>query len=383
MAEEEWGFFGHQRINRLAVFTLPKELISFYKPHIQYVTDHAVDPDMRRYAIRQEAGRHYIDLDVYPFGPEYKELPRTWYDALPAFTKLYFVKEGSTDTVLWVQGPERQLDKDDDVQVGQCTMPWEDYRRWFNRNIAYNYDVDGWSLRADTVKSICLGYTKGWIIAKDALYEHGILPYNLQRMQAMLTKAFEAKDVERILRLSAEMGHYIGDAHVPLHTTKNYNGQLTDQVGIHAFWESRLPELFADKEYDFLVGQASYINDNVPYFWDIILESNSLVEDVLGLEKQLQSSFPQDVQFCYEERNNITVRMPCYDYSLAYHQALNGMVEKRMQDAIRSIGSSWYTAWIDAGKPNLQGMKPEGIIEVQPLERVTPEEGKEQRTHDY
>jgi hypothetical protein len=68
-----------------------------------------------------------------------------------------------------------------------------------------------------------------------------------------LVDAFKARNFELILRQSAELGHYIADAHVPLHTTSNYNGQLTNQLGLHAFWESRIPELFADKNYDYLV----------------------------------------------------------------------------------------------------------------------------------
>ena len=60
-----WGFFGHKRINRLAVFTLPPEMMPFYKKHIQFLTENAVNPDRRRYAIEEEAARHYIDLDVY------------------------------------------------------------------------------------------------------------------------------------------------------------------------------------------------------------------------------------------------------------------------------------------------------------------------------
>jgi hypothetical protein len=35
-------------------------------------------------------------------------------------------------------------------------------------------------------------------------------------------------------------------------------GNLTNQVGIHGFWESRLPELFYE-QYDFYVGPATYL----------------------------------------------------------------------------------------------------------------------------
>jgi hypothetical protein len=61
----QWGFFGHKRINRIAVFTLPPEIFGFYKEHIEFLTDHAVDPDKRRYAVEGEAQCHYIDLDHY------------------------------------------------------------------------------------------------------------------------------------------------------------------------------------------------------------------------------------------------------------------------------------------------------------------------------
>jgi hypothetical protein len=51
----DWGFFAHKRINRLAVLTLPPQMMVFFKPNIDYLTDHAVDPDMRRYASKHEA----------------------------------------------------------------------------------------------------------------------------------------------------------------------------------------------------------------------------------------------------------------------------------------------------------------------------------------
>lgn len=172
-------------------------------------------------------------------------------------------------------------------------------------------------------------------------------------MQNRLTNAFRAKDQGAILRLSAEIGHYIGDGHVPLHTTENYNGQLTDQVGIHAFWESRIPELFADDQYDYFVGPAQYLENPKMYFWDVVLGSHSLLDSVLVIEKELSQTFPSDNQFCFEERLGRTVRIQCREYAAAYQERMDGMVETRMRDAIRGIGSAWFTAWVDAGQPDL------------------------------
>ena len=72
----DWGFFAHRRINRLAILTLPPEMMIFFKPNIDWISDHATDPDMRRYSTTFEAPRHYIDLDNYGEAP-FDGLPRT------------------------------------------------------------------------------------------------------------------------------------------------------------------------------------------------------------------------------------------------------------------------------------------------------------------
>jgi len=55
-----WGFFAHYRINRLAVFTLPKAMAGFYRANIDYLTEHAVSADKRRYVDSTE--RHSTEL---------------------------------------------------------------------------------------------------------------------------------------------------------------------------------------------------------------------------------------------------------------------------------------------------------------------------------
>ena len=81
-----WGFFAHKKINQLAVFTLPPEMISFYKKNIDYLTTHAVDPDRRRYSNPDEAPRHYIDIDHYGQHP-FDSVPQHWKDAVKKFTE--------------------------------------------------------------------------------------------------------------------------------------------------------------------------------------------------------------------------------------------------------------------------------------------------------
>jgi hypothetical protein len=332
-----WGFFGHRRINRLAVFTLPAEMAVFYKQHIEYIAEHSVDPDKRRYATRHEAVRHYIDLDhwgAYPF----PEVPRDWSGALANYARLAIVRE-TGDTL--------------DMAVTELDSA---SRRPFIQDILLpQYYEDVWTCSCTDLETY-LGYAIPdcrEVLAFDGFSAYGILPYHLLNMQRRLTRAFEEGDPKKILQLSTEMGHYIGDAHVPLHTTENYNGQLTGQLGIHAFWESRLPELFADAAYDYFVGPAQYIEDPASYFWEIVLDSHLLLDSVLLIEKELSRSFPTDRQFCYDERLGQTVRTQCREYAEAYHRRMGGMVEARMRASILATGSVWYTAWVDAGAPDL------------------------------
>ncbi|MBC7921353.1 MAG: S1/P1 Nuclease [Ferruginibacter sp.] len=267
-----WGFFAHQRINRLAVFTLPPEMLGFYKYHIAYLTENAVNPDRRRYAVEGEAPRHYIDADAYGDSALYR-LPRYWKDAVAHYSE-------------------------------------------------------------------------------DTLMAYGIVPWHIQRMKFELTEAFRQMDAGRILRLSADLGHYIGDANVPLHTTSNYNGQQTGQVGIHGFWESRLPELFADG-YDFFLGPATYLESPQRSAWQAVIQANNALDSVLRFERQLTQRVGEDRKYSFEERNGLTVRAYSKSFSQAYAAMLDGQVERQMRKSIRMTGDFWYTCWIDAGQPDL------------------------------
>ena len=89
-SNSNWGFFSHKKINRMAVFTIPDdELFHFYKHHIDFITDHAVDPDKRRYAVDGEAEKHYIDIDYYAKKGEnpFLNMPRKWNDAVNKHTE--------------------------------------------------------------------------------------------------------------------------------------------------------------------------------------------------------------------------------------------------------------------------------------------------------
>jgi hypothetical protein len=188
----------------------------------------------------------------------------------------------------------------------------------------------------------------------DTLMAHGIVPWWVQVMQARLTNAFKEKNQAKILKLSAEIGHYLSDAHVPLHACSNYNGQFTNQRGIHGFWESRVPELLADKEWSFFIGKAEYVKNTGDFIWKRVLESAAAADSVLRIERELTKIFPADQKFSFEERNGRVIRQYSSAFSKAYDEKLNGMVERRMRQSVYAVASFWYTAWVNAGQPNLK-----------------------------
>jgi hypothetical protein len=388
-SQGEWGFFGHRLINRMAVFTLPPELMVLYKANIEYLTEHAVDADKRRYAAKQEAIRHYIDLDhwgAYPF----ENLPRKWDEALLKYTQVWWM--WPTDTVILKEQTiwEAWKNEVDKITIKNgLEINVLEYVQFFKNMVLPKYYEEEWIFTREELKPLLNQKDtlslKG-IAVVDRFSEHGIVPYYLPVMKYNLVQAFKEKDNKRILRLSADLGHYIGDAHVPLHTTENYNGQFTDQIGIHAFWESRLPELFAEKEYDFLVGKADYIHDADNFFWDMVFSSHAYVDSVLVIEKELSRLFPSDQQYCYEDRLNLTVRTYCAEYARAYHQRLQGQVERRMRSSIHSIGSMWYTCWVDAGQPDFGDINlewsPQELAEFEELEVMRQKGTIKGRSHN-
>ncbi|MEP6728948.1 MAG: zinc dependent phospholipase C family protein [Bacteroidota bacterium] len=199
------------------------------------------------------------------------------------------------------------------------------------------------------------------------LDKNGILPWYMMEITQKLTKAFQDKKKAEILFLSADLGHYLGDANMPLHTSLNHNGQFTDQKGIHAFFESQLPEQFGSK-YNFYTGDAVYINDIQSEVWRIVMASHKLADTLLLTEKKLKDSFDTSKIYMKDAAGNILYNkyhdpVHTYEYAKAFHDALNGMVERQLRAAVAATANFWYTAWINAGKPDLNELDEPSLTE--------------------
>ncbi|GGH20372.1 hypothetical protein GCM10007352_32330 [Mucilaginibacter phyllosphaerae] len=247
-------------------------MAGFYKANINFITEHAISADKKRYVDSTEAPHHFFDADHYGKQP-FRDMPQRWIDAAAKYSS-------------------------------------------------------------------------------DTLKKYGTVPWAIQSNYYWLVKAFKARDTTGILISSSNLAHYLSDAHTPLHLTQNYDGQLTNQQGIHSLWESRLPELFSNS-YHYNVGTARYINNPLAEAFKICSSSFKRVDTVLRTERALNRSFPTMQKYAMEQRGNRKVKVYSVAYSRAYHKLLRGMVQRQMRASILSVGSYWFSAWVDAGQPDL------------------------------
>ena len=181
----------------------------------------------------------------------------------------------------------------------------------------------------------------------DKLKQNGLVPWRTHEIAGRLIRGFEALNKNGqyahsdIRFFSAIVGHYVADAHVPLHAVLNYNGQLTGQTGIHSRWED---ELFVryQKQLAIKPGALIRITNERDFIFDVLLESFQHVNHLLAADKKAIGN--RDV---YDDQ-----------YFATLFAETRPMLEKRLNDAIRGVASVITSAWEHAGKPGLSPNPP-------------------------
>ncbi|WP_125932523.1 zinc dependent phospholipase C family protein [Hymenobacter glacialis] len=206
----------------------------------------------------------------------------------------------------------------------------------------------------------------------DTIKKYGTVPWTVLETQNNLTEAFRMRDTVSIIRYSAELSHYVGDAFVPLHTTVNYDGQLTDQKGLHSLWESQLPERFING-YNLVGEPAKYVKDPLAAIWGVLQESFGFVGETFDRATKIEKTMKPDVRFTFTHRNGKTSRRYSDAFADAYDKSVGGMVNYRLKGAPTMISSLWLTAWQDGGKPNLNELMTPSKISKEEKEKLSNE----------
>lgn len=198
----------------------------------------------------------------------------------------------------------------------------------------------------------------------DTLKKYGTVPWTVLDVKDRLTEAFKEGDTTAIIALSADLDHYVADAFVPLHTTENYDGQLTKQQGIHSLWESKLPELFIS-QYKLDSEKGEYLKDPQAAIWKVIQDSYGFLGATFDYETEINKRFTTEKKYTFSHKYGKTRRSYSDAFAKEYNKKVGGQVAYRLKGAPTMVASFWITAWKDAGSPDLNKLMPSKMSKEQ------------------
>src|SRR5262245_7941270 len=181
------------------------------------------------------------------------------------------------------------------------------------------------------------------------LRRNGLLPWRQQEEFGNLRRAFEGFSREAFgagntVLFAAVMSHYVQDAHQPLHASVNYDGQMTDNAGIHARFETALFERFQSRLTIRPVAPTPIVNARDAAF-DALLSSYKLVDPILKADDEAKRG-----KDTYDD-----------EYFERLFTKVRPILEQRLGEAMTATAGLITGAWERAGRPALktaQGPRP-------------------------
>lgn len=180
----------------------------------------------------------------------------------------------------------------------------------------------------------------------DFVYEQGVLPWATIHAYDSMVACMRRHDWNKAGLFAADLGHYVGDGHMPLHLTRNYNGQYTNQNGIHSRYETKMIGRYRE-ELTIQHDSVQVIEDVSDYIFQYIY-ANYLFKDSL-LAADLEATA-------------IAGNTSSDTYYAALWSGTRNFTQSLLQHASRSLSSLIYTGWLEAGSPPLD---PNAIEEFQ------------------
>lgn len=162
----------------------------------------------------------------------------------------------------------------------------------------------------------------------------GTLPWQIGAFSLRLTNNLREQKWDQARKDAAVLAYYVADAHDPLNTTQNYDGQLSAQPGLG----TRFGVTVIDRYQNFILYHphpAGKISDPTEYAFQVVIESDTWVNSILLADRQSLDDLP-----AYND-----------DYYDRFYTAVSSLVTHELSAAANDIGSYWYTAWLNAGRP--------------------------------
>lgn len=173
------------------------------------------------------------------------------------------------------------------------------------------------------------------IYGSSFVYGNGILPWATITSFDSLENCFKRKDWDKAVLFAADLGHYVADGHMPLHITRNYDGQYSGNTGIHSRYESTMINSYVS-QINYQGVETVEIQDVRQYIFKYLYTNYSFVNSVLAGDNYAKSV------------NSNTS-------STAYKQALWDQTKSftipLFSNASHALSELIYTAWVNAGSP--------------------------------
>jgi hypothetical protein len=194
----------------------------------------------------------------------------------------------------------------------------------------------------------------------DALKE-GRLPWAAADEYKALVAAFKERDYEAVLKYAGHLSHYVADATMPLHATKNYKGQFSGNVifntaeadrHVHVRFEVGMINANKGdiaKRVRTLAGRVHEVKDPAARVLALAEVSYGFIDPILDADKEL-----------LKPGEEVT---PAY-YSEMYKK-VGDLAVQQMALASTEVASLWQGAWVEAGRPRL--MAAEVVLAKPPL----------------
>jgi len=174
---------------------------------------------------------------------------------------------------------------------------------------------------------------------KGFVNKNGTAPWRARQMYDLALESLRSGDYKLALEYAGVMSHYVGDMSQPLHDTKNYDGEETNQKGIHAFFEST----------NLKPAQAQAITDSVVQVAKALLQDPKFRRDFTGSINNVafnevnRAYALKDVLLAIDKKQGRTGSGASHLLKLAI---------ARMGDGAATLALILNHLWADAGNPS-------------------------------
>jgi hypothetical protein len=184
----------------------------------------------------------------------------------------------------------------------------------------------------------------------------GIAPWAIAEVVDSMSTAMTQGNWDLAKLLTADLCHYVGDLHQPLHCTYNYDGQFTGNGGIHSRYETTMINTY-QAQLTFASDEAVHEPSALEAAFDLAGDSQSLVATLLAADNAAKAAAGGSTSSgtYYAELWNRT----------------RAMTNARLSAAAVMTASLVTTAWMDAGMPTVPGT-PVGAGDPAPALALAP-----------